>query len=198
MEERARNIVLVGVGGQGILLASEIVAQAAMQSGFRVKTNETHGMAQRGGSVSAFIRYGKEVFAPVVAEGTGDVLGSFEKIEALRFAQFLKPGGLAVVSTQVLVPVTVSTGGATYPKDADERLTRVFPNLITIDAAEIAIELGNIRTAGVVVLGAMSNVLDLSKEAWQESIIECVPPKFRDLNLRAFAIGREKIAAAKA
>lgn len=186
-----KNIVLVGVGGQGILLASEIVAQTAMRTGLRVKTNETHGMAQRGGSVVAFVRYGKEVFSPAVAEGMGDVLGSFEQIEALRFAQYLKPGGLAVVSTQMLIPASVSSGAGKYPKDSAERLANAFSNLKAIDASQIALELGNIRAASVVVLGAISHALDFSVDAWKASIEECVKPKYLQLNLDAFNKGRE-------
>ena len=116
------NIVLAGVGGQGILLASEIVARAAMVAGFDVKTNEVHGMAQRGGSVVAQIRYGKEVNSPLVASGSAQVLGSLERIEALRYADYLAPGGLAVVSNQMVVPVSVSSGSASYPGDAEARL----------------------------------------------------------------------------
>ncbi len=121
------SVVIVGVGGQGILLASEVVARAAMYAGFDVKTNEVHGMAQRGGSVIAQIRYGKEVNSPLVALGSARVLGSFEEVEALRWAHYLAPDGLAVVSTSQVIPVTVSSGAATYPSDGDARLKKVLP-----------------------------------------------------------------------
>lgn len=184
------SVVLAGVGGQGILLGSEIVARAAMHAGFQVKTNEVHGMAQRGGSVIAQIRYGREVHSPLVAEGTARVLGSFEQIEAIRFAHYLAPDGLAVVSSQSIVPVTVSSGQAAYPTDVEARLRAVFKRLIFMDASKIAIGLGNIRAANVVTLGAISTGLDLPVEAWQEAIRSSVAEKYRDLNLRAFEAGR--------
>lgn len=188
------SVVLVGVGGQGILLGSEIVARAAMHAGFKVKTNEVHGMAQRGGSVVAQIRYGREVHSPLVEEGTARVLGSFERVEAIRFAHYLAPDGLAVVSSQMIVPVTVSSGsGAAYPTDAEDRLKAVFKRLVYLDASKIAVELGNIKTANVVILGAISAGLDLPIEAWQEAIKSSVAEKFREINLKAFAKGRETV-----
>ena len=184
------SIVLVGVGGQGILLASEIVAKAAMLSGFKVKTNEVHGMAQRGGSVIAQIRYGKEVFSPLVSEGEARVLGSFERIEAIRFAHYLAPDGLAVVSTQSIIPVTVSSGASEYPENGEKLLREVFPRLLYINAAIVATEVGNIRAANVVILGALSTNLDLPEQAWHDSISASVKKKFVDINLEAFNKGR--------
>jgi indolepyruvate ferredoxin oxidoreductase, beta subunit len=184
------SVVLAGVGGQGILLGSEILAKAAMHAGFQVKTNEVHGMAQRGGSVIAQIRYGREVYSPLVEEGTARVLGSFERIEALRYAHYLAPDGLAVVSSQAIVPVTVSSGQAAYPADAEDRLRAVFKRLLFLDASKIAIGLGNIRAANVVILGAISTGLELPLEAWREAIGSSVAEKYRDLNLRAFEAGR--------
>ena len=184
------SVVLAGVGGQGILLASEITAQAAMRAGFQVKTNEVHGMAQRGGSVIAQIRYGTEVHSPLVQEGTARVLGAFEQIEALRFAHYLAPGGLTVVSSQVIVPVSVSNGGAAYPEDAEARLRSVFPRLVYLDAGKMATDLGNLRAANVIILGAISIGLELDVEVWREAVAATVPAKVRDLNLRAFDAGR--------
>ncbi len=184
------SVVFVGVGGQGILLASEIVAKAAMHAGYDVKTNEVHGMAQRGGSVVAQIRYGQKVYSPLVQEGTASVLGSLERIEALRYYHYLKPGGLAVVNLQTMIPVTVSTGGAQYPEDAIDRLKKAFPKLVCFDAAEKAVGLGNIKIANVIVVGAISNGLDLPLESWQEAIKTSVKPKFVDINLQAFESGR--------
>jgi indolepyruvate ferredoxin oxidoreductase, beta subunit len=196
MENTAiRNVVLVGVGGQGILLASEIVAQAAVVAGYRVKTNEVHGMAQRGGSVTAQIRYGKEVHSPLVARGTAHVLVSLEQVEALRFSEYLAPDGLAVVNSLAITPVTVSMGAAKYPKDVQARLGQVFGRVIYTDAGHIAQGLGDIRAANVVLLGAASRVLDLSEENWREAIRVCVKPKTLDLNLKAFDAGRALQAA---
>ncbi len=133
-----KSIVMVGVGGQGILLASEILAQAAMLEGYEVKTNEVHGMAQRGGSVVAQIRYGPEVYSPLVARGSAQILGALEKIEALRYADYLAPDGLAVVNAQAIVPVTVSSGAARYPADVESLLKAAFPRLAYIRAAKAA------------------------------------------------------------
>lgn len=189
-QTQTQSVVLVGVGGQGILLASEIVAKAAMQAGYQVKTNEVHGMAQRGGSVVAQIRYGPEVYSPLVSEGTARVLGALEQIEALRYADYLTPDGVAVVNAQSIIPVTVSTGAAKYPKDVLGLLKKRFPRLIYLDAADVAVKLGNMRAANIVLLGALSKGLDLPLEAWKEAIVSSVKEKHRDLNLKAFEAGR--------
>lgn len=187
------SIVLAGVGGQGILLASEIIAKAAGFAGFDVKTNEVHGMAQRGGSVIGQIRYGQQVFSPLVSRGEAKVLMSLERIEALRYADYLAPDGLAVVNAQKIVPVTVSSGGAVYPENAEDLLHKTFPRLIYVDANAMAIELGNPRCANVVLLGALSTALhDIADEIWQDAIRQCVKPQFVDLNLQAFAAGAAK------
>jgi indolepyruvate ferredoxin oxidoreductase beta subunit len=188
-----KSIVLVGVGGQGILLASEILAQAAMLEGYDVKTNEVHGMAQRGGSVVAQVRYGPVVHSPLVARGSAQVLGALEQIEALRFAHFLKPGGLAVVNAQAIVPVSVSSGAARYPADVEVRLRSAFPRLAFIRAAETAAALGNVQATNIVVLGAVSKGLDLPEKAWQEAIAASVKEKFLELNKRAFQKGRSMV-----
>ncbi len=187
---KTTSVVFVGVGGQGILLASTITAKAATISGHQVKTNEVHGMAQRGGSVIAHVRYGTEVFSPTVPEGTADAFGALEQIEALRYAHYIAPEGLAVVNAESVVPVTVSSGAATYPEDVADRLKRAFPRLVYFDAGKKAVELGNIRAANIVLLGALSRGLDLPTEAWVEAIESSVKEKQRDLNLRAFEIGR--------
>lgn len=190
-----RSVVLAGVGGQGILLASEILAGAAMQAGFDVKTNEVHGMAQRGGSVVAQIRYGTEVHSPLVAKRTALVLGALEQVEALRFADYLGPGGLAVVNAQAIVPVTVSMGmgSARYPEDVEAKLESAFPRLVYIRAAEMATGLGDVRTANIIVLGAISRGLDLPMDAWREAIDFSIKERFREVNLKAFDMGRNSV-----
>lgn len=185
------SVVLVGVGGQGILLASEIVAQAAVAAGFDVKTNEVHGMAQRGGSVIAQIRYGEKVYSPLVARHTARVLGSLERIEGLRNIDYLAEDGLAVVSSQQIIPVTASTGGTPYPDVDEELLSHYFPRLVYLDAVELATELGNAKTANTILLGAMSTKLDLPEEAWLEAIRRSVKEKFVEINIQAFRRGRE-------
>ncbi len=189
------SIVLVGVGGQGILLASEIVAQAAVATGLDVKTNEVHGMAQRGGSVTAQIRYGKTVFSPLVPRRTAQVLGSLERIEGLRNLDFLAEGGLAVISSQKIVPVTASTGGTPYPEIDETRLAQFFPRLVYLDAVEMATQLGNAKTTNTILLGAMSTQLTLPEQAWHEAIRKSVKEKFVDLNIQAFQCGRDTVLA---
>jgi len=187
------SVVLAGVGGQGIILASTIVARAALHAGHDVKTNEIHGMAQRGGSVVAEIRYGSKVFSPLVEPGTAVALAALERVEAIRHAHYLKPGGLAVVSTLAIVPVTVSSGQAAYPADAEARLRTVFPRLAYIDATAMAEGVGNAKAGNVVILGALSTGLDLPEGAWEAAIRESVPEKHLALNQAAFAAGRRAV-----
>jgi indolepyruvate ferredoxin oxidoreductase beta subunit len=189
--EQTTSVVFVGVGGQGVLLACEVTARAAILSGFRVKTNEVHGMAQRGGSVIAQIRYGRDVHSPLVAHGTARVLGSLERIEALRYHQYLAPDGLAVVSSQRIVPTTASSGHAVYPDDVPERLQRVFPRLVFLDAVGEATSLGSPRAATGIVLGALSTELDLPIASWEGALGQSGKAVHRELNLRAFHRGRE-------
>lgn len=186
-----RSLVLVGVGGQGILLASEIIARTIMASGLDVKMNEIHGMAQRGGSVLAQIRFGRDVASPLVPKGSARVLVALEKIEVLRYVDYLAPDGLAVVSDQEIVPVTVSGGAATYPALSEADLRALFPRLLYIDAVERAETLGNVRAANTILLGALSNECDFPVEDWEASIRSCVKPKFIDVNIKAFHLGRE-------
>jgi indolepyruvate ferredoxin oxidoreductase beta subunit len=183
------GIVMVGVGGQGILLATQITARAALVSGFDVKTNEVHGMAQRGGSVVAQVRFGARVFSPLVPLGSAQVLASLERIEALRFAGYLSADGLAVVSSQAIIPVTVSSGKAVYPADAQDRLRAAFTRLAYIDVISAAEKLHDARVANVILLGAMSTALNLPRTSWAEAISQCVKPAFREINLRAFDEG---------
>ena len=184
------SVVLVGVGGQGILLASEIVAQTAGLAGFDVKTNEVHGMAQRGGSVIAQIRYGAKVYSPIIAKGTASVLGSLERMEVLRYTDYLAPNGLAVVSSQKIVPVTASIGTVGYPEIDETLLKNYFPRLVYLEAVQEATKLGNPKAANTILLGAMSTQLDLPLDAWENAIRKSVKEKFVELNLQAFHLGR--------
>ncbi len=175
-------------------MASEIVAQAAVVAGFDVKTNEVHGMAQRGGSVIAQIRYGNKVHSPLVPKRTARVLGSLERIEGLRNIDYLAEDGLAVVSSQKIVPVTASSGGTPYPDIDEEFLSHYFPKLVYLDAVGAAMELGNVKAANTILLGAMSTRLDLPETAWVEAIRRSVKEKFVDLNIEAFRRGRNAVA----
>lgn len=189
VDKTTTSIMMCGVGGQGILLASEIAAQAAILAGYRVKTNEVHGMAQRGGSVVANVRFGAEVHSPLIERGSADALLSLEAIEALRCHSCLKPGGLAVVSRQRVIPITVSSGRAQYP-EPEPPLRAVFPNLLYIDALRLAEELGEPRAANLVLLGGLARAIHrISREVWHESIRKCVKSEFAELNLKAFEIG---------
>ena len=184
------SVVLAGVGGQGILLASEIVAQAAVTEGFDVKTNEVHGMAQRGGSVIAQIRYGKEVFSPLVPKGTAKVLGSLERIECLRYVDYLADDGVAIVSDQKIIPVTASTGATPYPDVDEATLSRFFPRLVYLQALDMATALGNVKTANIVLLGKLSTYLDLPESAWETAIKRSVKEQHIAVNIAAFQKGR--------
>ncbi len=191
MNNVINSVLLVGVGGQGILLASNILARAALLAGHDVKTNEVHGMAQRGGSVVAEIRYGAKVHSPLIEPRSALALAALEQIEALRYAHYLSPNGVAVVSKLRLIPTTVSSGMGKYPEDIAERLKRTFRNLKYIDAAAAAEKAGNAKTNNLVVLGCLSGALDFPESLWEKAIAECVKPKFVDINVLAFNMGRE-------
>lgn len=187
-----KNIVLCGVGGQGILLAAKIIARAAGAAGFQVAANEIHGMAQRGGSVTAQIRYGEEFFSPLVTQGQADLIGSMEAGEALRYAHWLNPEGIAVVSALRIIPVTVSSGKAVYPADVEARLNRVFPRLLFRDFAADGAALGNTRLANTVMLGAISaRLAEIPVSCWRDAVSGCVKPSYVELNLKAFETGRK-------
>ena len=186
------SILLCGVGGQGILLAAKLIGAAAEASGFDVRANEIHGMAQRGGSVRAQVKFGDDVRSPLILEGTADVIAAMEQIEALRWAHFLRPGGLAVVSLHAIVPVTVSSGRARYPDDVPERLSRVFPRLVADDCEARAAALGSPRLANTLLVGMLSRELPIAGDAWQGAIRRCVKPAFVEANLAAFEAGRAK------
>ncbi|MCD8138403.1 MAG: indolepyruvate oxidoreductase subunit beta [Planctomycetaceae bacterium] len=189
-----KSVILTGVGGQGILLASNILARVALLAGHDVKTNEVHGMAQRGGSVVAEIRYGDKVHSPLLSPLGACALASLEQLEALRYAHFLAPSGTAVVSRLRLIPTTVSSGMGTYPDDIEERLIKSFKNLKYIDAASAAERAGNPKSNNLVVLGALSTCLDFPEDLWGKAIADCVKPKFVDINITAFTLGRELVA----
>lgn len=195
----AVNFVLAGVGGQGTLLASNILADVALAAGLDVKKSEVHGMAQRGGSVISHVRWHPEtVYSPIVGVGEADILLAFEKLEALRFAHYLRPGGTAVVNDMSIVPITVSTGGAVYP--GDEHLAPAFAaaraTVITVPGERLAQEAGNVKAANVVLLGALSMLLPLSEEVWWACLEQRVPKRFIELNRQAFASGRAAAAGA--
>jgi indolepyruvate ferredoxin oxidoreductase beta subunit len=195
---KSYNFLLAGVGGQGTILASNLLAGVGLAAGFDVKKSEVHGMAQRGGSVNTHIRWDAErVYSPLIGLGEADMLLVFERAEALRYAAFLRPGGTAIVDEQTIVPITVTAGGAHYP--TAEELAAVYgqltDRLYVVPGSAIARELGNARIANVVLLGALSTFLEVSPEIWLQVIQARVPPRFVELNRQAFLRGRRAVAA---
>ncbi len=190
---RVTNIILTGVGGQGILLASEVISEAAVKAGYDVKKSEIHGMAQRGGSVNSHVRFGDKVYSPLVMKGDCDLLLAFEKLEALRMADFVSKNGSIIVNDQRINPSTVITGAGIYPENIEETLKANFESVIFINALKIAEMAGNPRTANVALLGAASRLLDISEEIWRETITERVPERAIAVNLKAFQMGLQSI-----
>jgi indolepyruvate ferredoxin oxidoreductase, beta subunit len=191
MNEQIKNILLVGVGGQGILLASEILSEAAMLAGFDVKKSEIHGMSQRGGSVVSHVRYGAEVFSPIVPEGEGDILFGFELMETCRSLPLLKPGGTVVANDLQISPPSVLMGQELYPEGLVERIKEQFADFLLVDGQKIAADAGNVRAANTVLLGAVSKRLSIQEEYWIRALERMVPSKAVDVNKRAFLLGRE-------
>jgi indolepyruvate ferredoxin oxidoreductase beta subunit len=186
-----RNILICGTGGQGILLASEVLSAAAQIAGMDVKKSEVHGMAQRGGSVTSHVRFGEKVYSPLIEEGAADLILSMEKMEGLRWLHFLSSGGMLLIPDIEINPVTVNIGAATYP-DVEEALRDLDAPFSLIPALAIARELGNIRVVNTAMLGAASRYIDaVPEDSWQEALRQRVPEKALDVNLKAFERGRE-------
>ncbi|MBD3402538.1 indolepyruvate oxidoreductase subunit beta [candidate division GN15 bacterium] len=198
--DNTKNILIVGVGGQGVLLASEIISAAAMNGGLDVKKSEVHGMSQRGGVVSSHVRIGPKVYSPVIEYGQADILMAFEQAEGLRAVDWMKEDGVAVVSMTRLVPAIVtSTKAFNYPEDPIGQMKQKAGNVIGVPADKIAGELGNPRLVNTILLGVCSNYLPFDLEVWQQMIREKVKARFVDVNLQAFERGREiKQAAVEA
>ncbi len=193
---KVTNILIVGVGGQGVLLASEVLSEMAMLSGLDVKKSEVHGMSQRGGVVSSHVKFGPKVYSPIIPYGQADILISFEQAEALRAVDMIKKDGLLATSTTRLVPPIASGGKFKYPDDPVAELKKKLDNVIALDADSIAKELGNPRLVNTLLLGVVSARLEFSPENWEEAIRARVKEKFVDINLKAFARGREEASKA--
>lgn len=190
MSDKITNILLVGVGGQGILLASEVLAETFMLAGFDVKKSEIHGMSQRGGSVVSHVRFGKEVFSPIVPEGEGDILFGFEMLEAYRSLPLLRPGAKVVVNDYRISPPSVLLGQVSYPDDLPARIRSRFNDCLLVDGVHLAQEAGDVRAANTVLLGAISRSLPIDDGVWQEALCKMVPKKALEVNRKAFAMGR--------
>lgn len=188
--DTVKNILLVGVGGQGVILASEIMCMAAQHKGLDTKKSEVHGMSQRGGVVTSHVRYGKKVYSPLIETGMADVILAFEGAEALRFCHELKPDGHLFAAPYYLVPPSASKK-VKYPEAPLEQVKKHVKNLVVIDAADIALKLGNIRLANSVVLGALSDYSGIEDEHWEYAIEKLAPKKTGPANLEAFRKGKE-------
>ena len=185
-----KNIMIVGVGGQGSLLASKLLGQLLLAQGYDVKVSEVHGMSQRGGSVVTYVRYGDKVASPVIDRGEADYIVSFEVLEAARWLPFLKPGGQIVTSTQQIDPMPVITGAMQYPENLVEKMKAAGAKVDALDCLSLAKEAGSSKAVNIVLMGRLSHYFDLPEEAWQKSLTAMVPPKFLELNRKAFALGK--------
>ena len=190
MANNTKNIMIVGVGGQGTLLTSRILGGITVAAGYDVKLSEVHGMAQRGGSVVTFVRYGASVAEPIVEEGCADVIIAFERLEAKRYAHFLKEDGVMIINDQRIDPITVVTGAATYPEGIIEELQK-DNKVFTVNAMEEAKKLGNSKVFNIIVLGVAAKHMDFPKEAWLNIIEKTVPAKTVEINKKAFLLGYE-------
>lgn len=190
-ENKITNILMAGVGGQGTLLASEILSEVLMQSGYDVKKAEVHGMAQRGGSVVSHVRFGKKVYSSIIPEGEADVLFGFELLETYRYLPLVKRTGAVVVNNLTIAPPSVALGTREYPKDIDTKLKKHCANIRLVNGLDLAEKAGNSKTVNTVLLGALSNTLQPSHEQWIAAIRSLVPEKFLDVNLKAFELGRQ-------
>ena len=185
------NILFSGVGGQGILLASEITAYALLSAGYDAKKSEVHGMAQRGGSVTAQLRYGEKVYSPLIEPGKADILISFEMMEAARYLPYLHKESKVIVNTQQIKPPSVAMGQVAYPENVLDAITSLGIQVVKVDAFDIARDVGEVKAANVVMVGAMSNFLPMAVEVYEEIINTRVPERFREVNLKAFRAGRQ-------
>ncbi|MBQ7565370.1 MAG: indolepyruvate oxidoreductase subunit beta [Lachnospiraceae bacterium] len=186
-----KNIMIVGVGGQGSLLASKLLGHLLLSQGYDVKVSEVHGMSQRGGSVVTYVRYGDRVYSPVIDLGEADYIVSFELLEAARWLKYLKKDGIIVTNTQQIDPMPVITGAAKYPEALAEKLTAVGARVDALDCLKLAEEAGSVKAVNIVLLGRLSKYFDFSEEVWMESLAANVPSKFLAMNQKAFALGRE-------
>jgi len=185
-----KNMMIVGVGGQGTLLASKLLGRLLLSKGFDVKVSEVHGMSQRGGSVVTYVRWGDKVYSPIIDKGQADVILSFELLEAARWTEYLKPGGRIITNTQQINPMPVITGAAAYPEHLEEKIRGLGVDLEAFDALSLAEQAGSSRAVNIVLMGRLSKWFDFTGEEWMDALARSVPPKFLELNKRAFDLGR--------
>jgi len=185
-----KGVLIAGVGGQGILRASDIFSRVIMAAGLDVKKSEVHGMAQRGGCVTSHVRYGVKVYSPLAKKGDVDILVSFEKMDTLRYLDYLKDDGSIIINTEEICPPAVNLGVAVYPTDVIAMIKKLSYRVKVVDAAALALQAGNIRAVNTVLLGALSECLSLSSETWEKVLKETFPPKLIEINIEAFRLGR--------
>ena len=186
-----KNIMIVGVGGQGSLLASKLLGRLLLTRGYDIKVSEVHGMSQRGGSVVTYVRYGEKVYSPVIDKGEADFIVSFELLEAARWTEYLKNGGKIIVNTQQINPMPVIIGAAEYPEKLAEKIGAAGLELDAFDALKLAEEAGSSKAVNIVLMGRLSKYFDFTMDEWMEAIEKSVPAKFLELNKKAFKLGRE-------
>ena len=187
---KTKNVMIVGVGGQGTLLASKLLGRLLLKKGYDVKVSEVHGMSQRGGSVVTYVRYGEKVYSPVVDKGEADFIISFEMLEAARWVEYLKKGGTIVTNTQEINPMPVIIGAAEYPQNLAEKIAEKGINIEAFDALSLAEEAGTSKAVNLVLLGRISKYFDSTDEEWMDAIEKSVPAKFLELNKKAFSLGK--------
>ena len=186
-----KNIMIVGVGGQGSLLASKLLGHLLLTEGYDVKVSEVHGMSQRGGSVVTYVRFAEKVYSPVIDKGEADFIVSFEMLEAARYLEYLKKDGRIVVNTQQIDPMPVITGAMEYPSDLLAKMEAVGAKVDAMDCLSLAEEAGSSKAVNIVLMGRLSKYFDIPVEKWEQAIDECVPAKFAELNHKAFLLGRK-------
>jgi len=193
MDNSTFNILVAGVGGQGVILASDIMSEVFMEAGYDVKKSEIHGMAMRGGIVTSHFRFGRKVYSPLIKQGEVDILFAFEQLEGLRWLNHLKPGGKIVMNDNRINPPAVNLGEMEYPKDVPGLIRSKFKDFYLVRGTEIALQAGDVRAANVVLLGGISRFFDVGEEMWLKTILGNLPAKVHELNRKAFAAGREQI-----
>ena len=188
---KTQNIMIVGVGGQGSLLASKLLGRLLLTKGYDIKVSEVHGMSQRGGSVVTYVRFGEKVYSPIIDKGEADYIVSFELLEAARYTEYLKPDGKLVTNTQQINPMPVITGAAVYPEDLAAKMKAVGVDVDAFDALKLAEEAGSSKAVNIVLMGHLSRNFDFTLEEWMTAIEQSVPARFLELNKKAFLLGRE-------
>ena len=185
-----KNVMIVGVGGQGSLLASKLLGRILLQKGYDIKVSEVHGMSQRGGSVVTYVRFGDKVYSPVIDKGEADFIVSFELLEAARWTEYLKPGGKIIVNTQQINPMPVIIGATQYPENLLEKMTAAGLDVDALDALSLAEQAGSSKAVNIVLMGHLSRFFDFTEEEWLTALEQSVAPKFLEMNKKAFSLGR--------